>query len=121
MSAFIESHPETQARFDRVVKLIHGFETPFGMELLATVHRVSAGEGARSEVEATRHRAPQALLKCRLSLAKPDVPAGTMERPNRPGLRSADNVRAHDRTRLFRHQRLDQVFDVEPRHSQRQQ
>jgi O-acetyl-ADP-ribose deacetylase (regulator of RNase III) len=51
-STFIESHPETQARFDRVAKLIHGFETPFGMELLATVHWVCRREGARSEDEA---------------------------------------------------------------------
>jgi len=47
-SAFIESHPDTQARFDRVAKLIHGFETPFGMELLATVHWVCTREGAAS-------------------------------------------------------------------------
>jgi len=51
-SAFIESHPETQARFDRVAKLIHGFETPFGMELLATVHWVCTREGAETEDQA---------------------------------------------------------------------
>jgi len=34
----IVSHPKTQARFERVARLIHGFETPYGMELLATVH-----------------------------------------------------------------------------------
>jgi O-acetyl-ADP-ribose deacetylase (regulator of RNase III) len=48
-SSVIESHPETQARFERVAKLIHGFETPFGMELLATVHWVSTREGAQTE------------------------------------------------------------------------
>jgi O-acetyl-ADP-ribose deacetylase (regulator of RNase III) len=51
-SAVIESHPETQARFERVANLIHGFETPFGMELLATVHWVCTKEGARSDDEA---------------------------------------------------------------------
>ena len=51
-SLFIESHPETQARFARVAKLIHGFETPYGMELLATVHWVCTREGARSGSEA---------------------------------------------------------------------
>jgi len=51
-SAFIESHPDTQARFDRVAQLIHGFETPFGMELLATVHWVCAREGAKSDEQA---------------------------------------------------------------------
>ena len=54
-SAFIESLPETQARFDRVARLINGFETPFGMELLATVHWVCRQEGARTEDEAVRH------------------------------------------------------------------
>ncbi|MCC6364163.1 MAG: macro domain-containing protein [Bryobacterales bacterium] len=50
-SSFIASHPVTQARFDRVALLIHGFETPFGMELLATVHWVCTRENAKSESE----------------------------------------------------------------------
>src|SRR5258708_6298314 len=54
-SEFIESHPATQARFDRVARLIHGFETPFGMELLATVHWVCSREGAESGEEAIKH------------------------------------------------------------------
>lgn len=53
-SLFIDSHPETQARFDRVAKLIHGFETPFGMELLATVHWVCRREGAASAEDAVK-------------------------------------------------------------------
>lgn len=51
-SAFIESHPRTQARFERVARLIYGFETPFGLELLATVHWVCTREGAKSDGEA---------------------------------------------------------------------
>jgi O-acetyl-ADP-ribose deacetylase (regulator of RNase III) len=39
--AFLTALPETRARFDRVAKLVEGFETPFGMELLATVHWVA--------------------------------------------------------------------------------
>ena len=35
------------ARFDRVADLVEGFETPFGLELLATVHWVVQNEGAR--------------------------------------------------------------------------
>ncbi|MGA2742291.1 MAG: macro domain-containing protein [Bryobacteraceae bacterium] len=54
-AAFIASHPDTQARFERVTKLIHGFETPFGMELLATVHWVCAREGAKSGEEAIEY------------------------------------------------------------------
>jgi O-acetyl-ADP-ribose deacetylase (regulator of RNase III) len=53
-SAFIESHPGTQARFDKVARLIHGFETPYGMELLATVHWVCTREGANSGEDAVR-------------------------------------------------------------------
>ncbi len=37
---------ETRSRFDRVGALVEGFETPFGLELLATVHWVATREGA---------------------------------------------------------------------------
>ena len=43
---FLERHPHTQRRFERVADLVKGFETPFGLELLSTVHWVSAQEGA---------------------------------------------------------------------------
>jgi hypothetical protein len=36
--AFLRDHPTTQTRLDQVAELIEGFETPYGMELLATVH-----------------------------------------------------------------------------------
>ena len=35
---FLADHPDTQARFRRVSDLVSGFESPFGLELLATVH-----------------------------------------------------------------------------------
>jgi hypothetical protein len=38
---FLTQHPATQARFDRVVDLVQGFETPFGLELLSTVHWIA--------------------------------------------------------------------------------
>lgn len=55
--AFLKNHPETVARFERVADLVEGFETPFGIELLASVHWVVAKEGARSpdEVVAAVH------------------------------------------------------------------
>lgn len=37
---YLQSHDETRARFDRVGKLVEGFESPFGLELLSTVHWV---------------------------------------------------------------------------------
>jgi O-acetyl-ADP-ribose deacetylase (regulator of RNase III) len=45
---FLKHHSQTNTRFDSVVKLIEGFETPFGMELLATVHWVVTRDGADS-------------------------------------------------------------------------
>lgn len=45
--AFLQGHPETLERFERVSKLVEGFESSFGMELLATVHWVMTREGAR--------------------------------------------------------------------------
>ena len=34
----LAQHPASKARLERVARLIEGFETPYGMELLATVH-----------------------------------------------------------------------------------
>ena len=39
-NAFIKDDAEVRARFDRVAELVEGFETPFGLELLSTVHWV---------------------------------------------------------------------------------
>ena len=38
--AFLESNPGTGVRLDKVVDLVEGFESSFGLELLATVHWV---------------------------------------------------------------------------------
>jgi hypothetical protein len=35
---------ETRSRFDRVADLVEGFESPFGLELLATVHWIASRE-----------------------------------------------------------------------------
>jgi O-acetyl-ADP-ribose deacetylase (regulator of RNase III) len=40
-ATFLEAHPETRERFDRVAALVEGFESPFGLELLSTVHWVA--------------------------------------------------------------------------------
>jgi O-acetyl-ADP-ribose deacetylase (regulator of RNase III) len=47
-TAFLEDHTEPRARFDRVAALVDGFESPFGLELLATVHWVSAKGSAKT-------------------------------------------------------------------------
>jgi O-acetyl-ADP-ribose deacetylase (regulator of RNase III) len=51
---FLRGHPVTEERFGRVVNLIEGFETPFGMELLATVHWVATRESAADVEAATK-------------------------------------------------------------------
>jgi O-acetyl-ADP-ribose deacetylase (regulator of RNase III) len=38
---FLETEPDARERLERVSNLITGFETPYGMELLATVHWVA--------------------------------------------------------------------------------
>lgn len=59
-TAFLAEKPESRARLDQVSELIEGFETPYGMELLATVHWVAhrggptVGTPATNEHEATR-------------------------------------------------------------------
>lgn len=42
--AFLSHRLDTSARIERVAKLVNGFETPFGMELLATTYWVAKSE-----------------------------------------------------------------------------
>jgi O-acetyl-ADP-ribose deacetylase (regulator of RNase III) len=44
--SFLHGHAATRAHFDRVAHLVEGFETPFGLELLSTVHWTATREGA---------------------------------------------------------------------------
>lgn len=46
--AFLKDDEDARGRFDHVAKLVEGFETPFGLELLATVHWVATRESATS-------------------------------------------------------------------------
>lgn len=50
--SFLSDKRYTAARFDRVADLVEGFETPFGLELLATVHWVTTRENATSRDDA---------------------------------------------------------------------
>jgi len=47
--ASLAERPETLARFERVAKLVEGFESSFGLELLATVHWVMTREAAATD------------------------------------------------------------------------
>lgn len=55
---YLSSSADTQERFDRVAQLVEGYETPFGLELLATVHWVATRErahGIAQVADAVRH------------------------------------------------------------------
>ncbi len=45
---FLTQHPDTQTRFEKVSQLVEGFESPQGLELLATVHWLSKYERVQS-------------------------------------------------------------------------
>ena len=52
--AFLSGHPDVKSRFSRVAQLVEGFETPFGLELLSTVHWVITRNGVSSADELVR-------------------------------------------------------------------
>jgi O-acetyl-ADP-ribose deacetylase (regulator of RNase III) len=47
--AFLLTQPDTLTRFERLTSLIDGFETPYGLELLATVHWIATREDATAK------------------------------------------------------------------------
>jgi hypothetical protein len=49
---FLADKNDSQERLSRVAELIEGFETPYGMELLATVHWVAHSGGRHGEATA---------------------------------------------------------------------
>ena len=51
---FLSSEQATQARFDRVADLVEGFESPYGLELLSTVHWICSVDGAQGINEVVR-------------------------------------------------------------------
>ena len=52
---FLQQHPDTLTRFDKVAKLVEGFESPFGLELLSTVYWVMKNESVNSVDEVVNH------------------------------------------------------------------
>ena len=50
--AFLKNDTNALGRFERVAGLVEGFETPFGLELLSSVHWVATREGAREADQA---------------------------------------------------------------------
>ena len=54
-TSFLKEHPDTRTRFDKVAELIEGFESPFGLELLSTVHWVMNNESVNTGDEVVDH------------------------------------------------------------------
>lgn len=52
---FLKNQYTTKENFIKVSKLVEGFETPYGVELLATVHWVYKYENARTKDEIKKH------------------------------------------------------------------
>jgi len=50
----LKAHPETTSHLERVADLISGFETPYGMELLSTVHWVATHDRATTSERVIR-------------------------------------------------------------------
>jgi O-acetyl-ADP-ribose deacetylase (regulator of RNase III) len=48
---FLSLSTESLGRFDRVARLVEGYETPFGLELLSTVHWVTTKDGVRDRAQ----------------------------------------------------------------------
>jgi O-acetyl-ADP-ribose deacetylase (regulator of RNase III) len=45
-TTYLDRHGESRVRFERVARLVEGFESPYGLELLSTVHWVMSRESA---------------------------------------------------------------------------
>ncbi len=54
-TTFLQQHPDTRTRFDKVAELVEGFESPFGLELLSTVHWVIKNESVDSVDEVVNY------------------------------------------------------------------
>ncbi|MGB3910860.1 MAG: macro domain-containing protein [Pseudolysinimonas sp.] len=63
----LDAHPETRSRMEQVLQLAEGFETAYGMELLATVHWVATHEAAgRPDENVTERVAEWSPRKARM-------------------------------------------------------
>lgn len=54
-AVFLQQHPDTRDRFDKVSALVEGFESPFGLELLSTVHWIMKNETVNSINDVVNH------------------------------------------------------------------
>ncbi len=52
--SYLRNHPETEQSLQSAARLMEGFETPYGVELLATVHWAAQNKGVTSLEEAVK-------------------------------------------------------------------
>jgi O-acetyl-ADP-ribose deacetylase (regulator of RNase III) len=68
----LSAQPEARQRFDRVAALIEGFETPYGLELLASVHWVTRKESPTAANPEQALAAIRAWTQRKAHLFQPD-------------------------------------------------
>ena len=71
-NAFLDTKDETKERLNRVAQLIEGYEDPYGMELLSSVHWVMAHESAPRENSEAAIAAVQKWSPRKRKLLKPE-------------------------------------------------
>ncbi|WP_446470174.1 type II toxin-antitoxin system antitoxin DNA ADP-ribosyl glycohydrolase DarG [Xenorhabdus stockiae] len=79
-NALLDKHPKTRERFERVSRLVEGFESPFGLELLSTVHWLIKYEHTKSSEEITRAAHNWNLHKQQFTLRQIEVAVHTLNK-----------------------------------------
>lgn len=77
-SLFLQGREDTRRHFERVVALVEGFESPEGMELLATVHWVAKQEQPSSLVALVAKTHAWSEQKRRFTPRQIELAAGTL-------------------------------------------
>jgi O-acetyl-ADP-ribose deacetylase (regulator of RNase III) len=62
----LEEHPDTKSRMEQVLDLVEGYESTYGMELLATVHWVASESRSATDPELARKVAEWSPRKARM-------------------------------------------------------
>ena len=70
--AFLLAQTASQSRFDEVAALIEGYETPFGMELLSSVHWVATHDADAAQSADNAVRAVHAWNERKATTMKPE-------------------------------------------------
>ncbi|KKL12286.1 hypothetical protein LCGC14_2537300, partial [marine sediment metagenome] len=68
---FLKGHDKSKARLQQVADLIEGFETPYGMELLSSVHWVAKQDDPRATDEDSAIAAVQEWNERKRGMFKP--------------------------------------------------